>query len=111
MGIAINVLHKFAVCRSCQVAILGSQLFAHLQNKHKDIPLPSDVKSKITKTLDSLDLITQFVYPTTFPIPAMDGLNIIEGFSCPNCPIIIQSLEYMKRHYNKHHPHIKKPKK
>src|SRR5436190_19082773 len=75
------------VCRSCRYCLQPNEIERHLRREHQSIPLL--IRKELVNYVKSLAVInpTEVTIPT-HPIPALDSLEIINGFCCMICKVL-----------------------
>lgn len=92
----------------CQAALNPSQAKSHLEITHNMAPTPDDLTmlKEVCSCYSLTDDLPSIIQPSMMRI---EGLKVMDGFSCYLCAKAYSTKESLKRHHLKDHPSLPHP--
>jgi len=111
-GIDVDPRYNRTLCIDCGVCLPPHHIHGHRSRRHCQKRAHYKIlgtKDKIVENLRLLNAFHPHPFPPT-PVPAIDGLTILQGYRCgvPACGSlqVFSSKRLLSRHYLNHHPEV-----
>jgi hypothetical protein len=108
-GLVINTQHQLLLCLSCPAAVVPSQLKCHL-SKHNSPKVGESEKQELLHILTLCKVESKALPKFQDPvIPAIEGLEVMKGYPCPQCSTVRLTYESLKTHMRQMHMGVAYP--
>ncbi|VDC03685.1 unnamed protein product [Peniophora sp. CBMAI 1063] len=109
LGLSINPVLRYLVCSDCERAVLEAEVRTHLRSYHKEtLPLLEPQKLRLAIGSTGVELSDDWVDPGAHIRDAYDGIEILVGYECPECPgSSFHAISTLRSHYRSKHPQTK----
>lgn len=108
MGLLVNTFLSSFICTTCHVALAPPHLEGHFKSQHplSSFKIDSTLLNQTIETWDLADSLPDLVSDCgTF----IEGLPLLDAWSCPHCVYFCGQLSSMKKHHEKNHSTLPKP--
>ncbi|KAF9523200.1 hypothetical protein CPB83DRAFT_899016 [Crepidotus variabilis] len=101
-NLCINVQHKFILCVSCSFAVLSGFLQGHLK-QCANYGMRQRDQEVFTATLSAFQLPAELPEFKAKSQPRLPGMEVKEGYACPDCHYASMLWDTLVRHRRKNH--------
>lgn len=110
LGFVVNRKVQLMICTHCRTVVSKLYCAKHARDQHK-LSLSSTDANELIATFHQFALYDQLPSTGNDVIPAIEGLEPVQVYTCLECPAAYPKLDSIQKHHRQQHPTIPRPEK